>query len=322
MYDMEFILPVCGRPVRFLERLNAFKKYGIMNLKDYKIRVVLLRGCQRIPELTENWPCDVRVESHEWNHPAPKIYAYFASLKPGYEKEARWFFKVDDDSMTNVGGLIEQLDNEYDYKSPYYLLTDAIHDLWGPYKLLLRQMDLHDKFFPPKKHGKWTYLHEWEGCIISQVALGQMLRCTISQEYLEACGKVNGGYGDHALAIAARMSNVHPLDVPFMTKDPAINDFSIFGGRHHHIHYIAPDKVGAWAGFMNRYLTSKQRQEDQKKEQERIKTKHKPTPREAKQEIKPVEQKPKTTPKIRVSARARASTKHLDKFSRKLNKLR
>lgn len=322
MYDMEIVMPVCGKPKRFLTRLNAFKQYGILNLQDYKIRMVLLYGNQNIPHIGSNWPCDVKLVSHDLNHPAPKIYSYFASLKPGYEKEARWFFKVDDDSLTNVGGLLDQLDDEYDHIHPYYLLVDAIQDLWEPYKLLLRQLEVHDKFFPPRKHGKWTYLHEWEGCIVSQAALGKMVRCEVGQGYLESCGKVNGGYGDHALAIAARLSGVHPMDVPFMTKDPAIGDFSIFGGRHHHIHYIAPDKKHPWAGFMNRYLTSKQRQEDQKKQRARIEIKPKPTPREAKQAKREAKEPPPPPQKKRISARKRTPANHLDKFSRKMSKLR
>ena len=267
MYDIEFILPACAKPQRFLDRLNAFKKYGLLNIGDYKVNVVILSGKHDIPGVLDNWPCDVEVVTHHKNnHPAPKIYQYYADLEPGHEDRAKWFFKVDDDSITHVAGLMKQLEEDYDYNFPYYLLVDACTDLWHPYFDILVRMGLKDKIFPETKHGKWTYIHEWEGCIISRTAIKMMANCEMGKAYLQECATIPGGWGDHAVAVAAILAKVHPQDVPFLTKDPAVNELSIFGGRHHHIHYIAPDKEAEWSIFLNRYINSKQRIEDQKKE--------------------------------------------------------
>jgi hypothetical protein len=269
MYDIEFILPACAKPQRFLDRLNAFKRYGLLNIGDYKVNVVILSGKQNIPNVLDNWPCDVEIVGHpKNNHPAPKIYQYYADLEPGHGERARWFFKLDDDSITDVGNLVKQLDEDYDHTVPYYLVVDVCTDLWGPYTDILVRMNIKDKIFPETNHGKWTYIHEWEGCITSSKAMEMIANCELGKEYLAECAKIPGGWGDHAVAVAAVLAKVHPQDASFLTKDPAVEELSTFGGRHHHIHYIAPDKEDEWARFMNYYMFSRQRINDLKKEAE------------------------------------------------------
>lgn len=328
MYDIEFIMPVCGRPERFLERINAFKDYGLLNISDYNVTMTLLVGSHDIPSITENWPCDVSIIKQKYNHPAPKIYGFYGTLPLDYEKRARWFFKLDDDSITNVGGILEQIDEEFRYYDPHYIFVDSIRDLWGPYRNILESMGFKDKYFPGTKP---KFIHEWEGCIVSQKALHDIIQCSDSMAYLCECATVKKGWGDHALAIAAAFCDIKFSNSPYMTKNAAINNFSIFGGLYHHVHYIAPDKKEVWANFINQYFSSRQRIKDINFKKAYIKSKEpkKPKPEPKKETPRAVKlrravEQPSDKSKqekAKIIVKPRKETRRPDKFRRKLKRL-
>ena len=54
--------------------------------------------------------------------------------------------------------------------------------------------------------------------------------------------KIEDGYTDYALACAARISKIYPIDAYFLSRHPLIGDLTIFGGHLAHIHDISHDK--------------------------------------------------------------------------------
>lgn len=233
-------------------RLEALKQYGLLNIGNKKVRVVLLHGTENIPNLTEGWPCDVIARSHDMDAPPTRFCGFFGRIGNEYWERARWFLKTDDDTITDVSNLVDKLDYEYDFERDYYVCCDYHGDLWHPYYEIVMDMGFASWFPENPIHPKWCFLHEWATGVISQTTMRRILHSNVAREFLRRCSKIDGGYGDHPLAVAARMCKVHALDCPFMTKDDCFEDLALFGGRMCHIHYLSPEKKKRWKAFIDK----------------------------------------------------------------------
>lgn len=251
MYDLNVVLPVSGTPERFYNRIQAFKKFGLLNPKSYTVQISILHGTQSIDGITKDWPYPVKLHPHEFDHPAPKIYYYYGTMTMRMANRARWHLKVDDDSITDVHGLISYLDDHYDYQTPHYLCAGYMNNLWPAYKQILNELGMTKVVFP--KNIKFG--HEWECCAISQAAMKQIINDKVAQNYLLMCSNIPRGWGDHAVAAASALALVRPKKLLKITYEPKIQRFSLFGGDLYHIHYVAPDKA-CWGKFMRHYANN------------------------------------------------------------------
>ena len=69
MYDINFVLPISVSKDIYSQRLIDFKKFGILNIKDKKVLVTLLKGTETISDFDIGWKENVTVEiiSSEYN---------------------------------------------------------------------------------------------------------------------------------------------------------------------------------------------------------------------------------------------------------------
>lgn len=261
VYDIEFVLPVAGNEKRWLQRLEDFKKFGLHNINKSKALVTILPGTHEIEDLDKGWPCDFRIVRTKYDHAAQKIYEFFSNYKETDIKNIRWTCRLDDDSMTNVDKLVSDLDLNYDHERDYYLVCDFNFDS-KVYKNVLENFGckhwfiggmtnerIRDEFGDASGNKKFELAHEWEAAVISQKTMERIYEDDKNRNLLKKMSEKVGGYGDHGLACAARRVKVHPTDCAFMTAHPAIEEFSVFGGRFHHIHYVHRGNKDVWNKF-------------------------------------------------------------------------
>jgi hypothetical protein len=255
-YDIEICVPLCGKS-QYSKRINNFKKYGIQNIKNNKVLLSLLVGNEQIENIDKNWPCDIKILTSNTDKAAEKIYSYYLNLNKEECSKVKWFMRVDDDSMTDIDGILKNLDYEFDYKKEYHLMADPCYDINPKYKEIAQNLGY--EYWSNKKvssHRKHTFTHEWEASVSSQKAILNIIQNDNCKQLFTKAIESNGGQGDHCLALAARMCKIHPVDCIFMTKDPALEDFSIFEGRFNHIHFIK-EEAPQWNTFLEKINVNK-----------------------------------------------------------------
>jgi hypothetical protein len=253
-YDLEIVLSVCSK---YSERIEDFKKYGLLNIRDKKVFLNILLSNEDIKDIEVGWPTEIEIKVIRKNSDdfIKNLYDFIFNLNPK-EMESRWFMRVDDDSSTDVYGLIENLDKFYDYKSPYYLAS-------GPSKFDAANMENYvlDNYISELKHYKEiinNLFHEIECCVISNFALCKIFENENSMNLLKKRSETEGsGATDVVLAFASSMAKIYPLDCPFLTPWPLISNFSLIGGIKNHIHLIS--RNGSGENFQDHSETSELR---------------------------------------------------------------
>lgn len=257
MYDIEFTLAICLKG-KYKRRLEEFKKYGILNIKDRKVLVTLLSETDSV-EAKEGWPegIDVNLIHCPSTHEASKIYHYFSKHAENRLDKVRWFAKVDDDSSTDVDTLLTELDEMGDHKKEFYFVASRLDNIEPEEYNLVKEFGYGHWFEKQSPHHQFVS-HEVEGSFLSQAAMRTILTNPTAKRFLDERATISAGYTDIALACAARICKIYITETPFLTCDPLVGNYSIFGGDLCHIHYIGPDvNHQAWE-----YLSSTLRDKD------------------------------------------------------------
>jgi hypothetical protein len=79
---------------------------------------------------------------------------------------------------------------------------------------------------------------------MSAAAFSKVFNNEPSRRLVEKRSELDGGYFDCVVAIASAMAKVFPIDCPFITRYPAIENFSLFGGIKNHIHLVKRTSKG------------------------------------------------------------------------------
>lgn len=239
-YDIQFVMPICSKHERinYKQRFLDFKKYGLLNIIKSKCCVDLLIHAEdnfTDEELHEGWPENVVANAIlcPLDHVVSKTYFYFSS----YLKEitdAKWISKIDDDSTTDVDGLMKNLENDFDYNKEYYIATDLRHDNNDIELDILRELG-YDHWL------KGKVFHEWEMCIISKAAMNSILNNEISMRLMRRRAEIQRGVNDCCLSIASRIAKIYPIQGYFLSHESRIHEYSIVGGKFNHLHFISHD---------------------------------------------------------------------------------
>jgi hypothetical protein len=86
--------------------------------------------------------------------------------------------------------------------------------------------------------------HEVEMSLISHTGMRHMQSCTASKNFLEERCGLPGGATDVALAYAATLAKMPPINFPFSSYLPLLNQFVTFGGHLSHIHLVSRVREG------------------------------------------------------------------------------
>jgi hypothetical protein len=239
-YDLEVLVPVSSKCIA---RLNYFKKFGLANIKDRKVLLNVILSNDEVPDVEKGWHknIDINVVRYKNKCHVANLYKFYVDIDLN-KFSSRWLVRLDDDSCTDVDGLVSNLDLYYDYRTNFYL-GDLHHfsralggegHVFEKYKNLLEE---YEKIAPFIKN-------EIECGILSNSALINVLSNERSRKLLEFRSDQEGGFGDCVVALAAAMTKIYPIDCPFITHRPLVHEFSTLGGIYNHIHMISPEEDG------------------------------------------------------------------------------
>lgn len=237
MYDIEFVIPVTSKD-KYGQRLLDLKKTGLLNIGEKKVLLSLLAGPEKLDQIVNDWDKNIDVSVIPGTHKqeTAKTYEYFSTMPIENANRSRWIAKFDDDSITDVSGLVNKLDEEYDHTREYYIVTEFRPEQHRYEDDILRKMGFN-RWFNPKN----VIWHELEGSIVSQASMYRILNNKTAKEFMKARSQTPEGYNDYGLACAARICKIYPSDAYFISKNPSIGDFSLFGGYLCHIHNLSHD---------------------------------------------------------------------------------
>ena len=238
MFDIDIVVPICGR---FSQRIEDFRKYGLLNIGDASVRLNLLLSNEKIEGLDRGWGrvADVRVIQNESPDYVANLYRFYLSVDPS-EPGCRWLIRLDDDSCTDVSGLIGNLDRFYGSDREFCLgdlhrFRNALNGsevyVYGEFRSLLGEYE----------HISGLMKVEIECGVMSRAALKRVLSDEKSRALIEKRSSLSGGYGDCVVALASAMAHVYPVDCPFLSHEPLLHEFSLLGGFRNHIHMISRD---------------------------------------------------------------------------------
>jgi hypothetical protein len=239
-YDLEMIVPVCKK---YEQRIHDFKKFGIMNVGENKIFLnLIVSNDEKIDDIEVGWPenVDVKVCVMASSNYVGNVFKFISEIYP-QDLRSRWIARLDDDSSTDIGGLIKNLDEFYDHNKDFYLASACFDDiLMSPEIQILDQYEIemgaHRKIL-------FNLRHEIECCVLSATAVKTIFSNKMSVELLKKRSCVDGGVTDVALALAAAMAKVYPIECPFLSHLPHVSEFSIANGMLNHIHMVSRDSA-------------------------------------------------------------------------------
>ena len=248
-FDVEICLPVFLKG-KWKTRLKAFRRHGLLNASAVRSRLVLLAGTQGEARLDQGWPVDeVRVVRSPTDDAAAKIYSYYNALSLSDLGSSRWFLRVDDDSSTDIGGLLASLDQSYAWRDAHHLIAWPAkgEHLSDPFPRWLEELGCGHVV---SKH----FTHDWEVSVTSQAALLKALSDPRCREIMRRASTLEGNWGDMGLAACCRVVGISPAPASFLEAGPVWWDYSPFGGEKHHIHGVAPDQSEHWGPFQEKLL--------------------------------------------------------------------
>lgn len=224
-------MPVTICNNKYSTRLFNFMKYGLINLGEYSIKLKLLVGNENI-NITEhsNKNIDLELVTCDSSNAASKVYDYYANLE---EFNAKWFMRLDDDSITDISHLMSCL-KDFDFNKHIYLTTELRNELYREESAILIEYGL------TKWLERGSILHEVEAAILSQTAMKEIVNNPKSKSILTKRATMKG-VTDQCLAIAARVCSILPYPATFLNKNAFWSGLKIFRGNLAHIHDISED---------------------------------------------------------------------------------
>lgn len=256
LYDLEILLIV--HPTgHWLDRIEAFRRFGLLGGEGLRVRRVLLCDTYELDPALHSpkaWPGieSVVVVNGPGDHPEPKIYHYYAHVLPAQGLQALWFLRVDDDSLTDIGRLVRHLDETFDWRDGLHLAGTINDDPQASYVEVIREIG-GDRLL--RGAGHCQFFHEWETSLTGYGAMQRILANGLAGEFLRRVAGIPRGFGDHCLTLAARLCGIPSSRVPSLTAQCHLEQFAVFslgGDGFFHIHYLSLDNREIWARSMDK----------------------------------------------------------------------
>jgi hypothetical protein len=232
MYDFEILVPAETSHQDLYERLIDFKKFSLINTDGFKIKLIFACSPKNETDfLTLDWPSNIDVEvlNTPFKHVAQRICHYYAHhIQPN---TAKWYMRIDEDSITDISKLNEHLNIRFDYEREYHIiahqwiLDDPLE------KSILKMLGLQYMLDEP-------LIIEHEISITSQAAINRICKSEKVKKYFKVREQMPEGFGDRPLAICLAVEKVYGKTAQFISKDANILQFSQFGGNLTHIHKL------------------------------------------------------------------------------------
>lgn len=248
MYDIELYVPADTDIPFIYQRLKDFKKYGLWNAENHKIKLIFgTHQDNQSDWLLEGWPKNIDAEIFpcKYKHIAQRNYCYYDEyLKPD---SALWYIRIDEDSMTDITTLMKNLNLYFDPEKEYHICGSNSNDMCEIDTKILNSLGYGHIAYPNANH-------EHEISITSKEAIKKIFQNPASKRYFSIRKLISEGYGDHGLSWAAKMNKIYLTSVFWLEKHPWLDCFSALGGHLSHIHWTGRDKspqVYNWLDSLN-----------------------------------------------------------------------
>lgn len=234
MYDIEIVVPADTNKPHIAERLKDFKKYGLYNVQNTSVRLVFAVAKNNNHEqLLDGWDksIDVAICETPYEQVAQRIYHYYADfIEPD---TAKWYFRIDEDSLTDISATFKNLERDFDWQKEYHIGTAFNHDISQVDRKIAKTLGFEHLY---EIRGP---MHEVEMSMTTNVAMKAILNNPQSKKYFAMRKLFAEGYGDHGLAIAARMNKIYPVQIDWISPEANLCNFTIFGGFLTHVHHTS-----------------------------------------------------------------------------------
>jgi len=217
---------------KYAKRASAFLRLGLLNWGDYRIHLLIIGSPgdgAHFETLKQSSVRGVDISLLEMSNerPIPKISGHYLWLKAS-RLRARWFLRVDDDSITDIAALIRHVDSTFSDQPVHLMTSPCTKEIFGPmFETFAMQNGFHLSHL----------LHEYESSISSSSAMEAVFNHARALEFIDRTARCFDSPGDRALAFAMQIAQVPVASNPMATKDFNA-DFSLIGGRYYHIHYV------------------------------------------------------------------------------------
>lgn len=252
MYDIEILVPADTSKPHIVERFKDFKKYGLYNVQNKKIRLVLaIANNNDSKEIASGWSQNIDVEICEtpYENVAQRIYHYYSEfIQPN---TAKWYFRVDEDSLTDISETINNLERDFDWQKEFHIGTGFNRDSSNIDRKILKTLGFEYLY---EIRGP---VHEIEMSITTNAAIKTIFNNEQSKKYFSMRKLFAEGYGDHGLAIAARMNKIYPVSIDWISYEAHLYNFSIFGGYLTHVHHTTREQQPQLFGYLDLFTTKK-----------------------------------------------------------------
>lgn len=231
-YDVTFVLAATLDTKKYTDRFHFLVDVGLRNQGRKSVSVIALLGKEGVPQeiidVCSKSSVDFYFVNNNMAYPSnsTKLSSFFVKYK---KINTKYVIKIDEDSITDIGGIYENLDKlgRFEYLTTDVVMTDCDTRFVRPFT------EQHQMNLPT------PYSHEWECCVTTVDSINRVINNTHAmmlqnQHYLNTFNT----NGDHTWAPSFIIAGVHIRACKFIS--PFFN-FRYFGTKFFHIHYAAPD---------------------------------------------------------------------------------
>lgn len=236
MNDAKFVVLVTEKSKK---RLENFLEYCLEN-KSKKIECVLLLGPKNensfAESITERYQTEnkkISIVRYTTDEPSFKRNRYFRDLDQDTVDNFKWLISIDDDSITNVDGLINSLNNDFNEDFPAYVCGEIMNNFQKE-EFLVAELFGKDFWYEESVGPS----HEWEISCLNNKTMQMMVNSELIKKVFTYRTNFLSGWGDHCLGLCLKMLQIYPLQTSYITGANKIYEHSLFGKKFHHTHFI------------------------------------------------------------------------------------
>lgn len=242
MFRFEICLPVSLKG-KYHQRFKAFQRHGLLNQHHLPIRLVLLTGPEDSSEtLLQGWSLSPQSHIEIRRYPVPdpggKLARYYHEIKAEDLSGSDWFIRVDDDSVTNLGGIHQYLeDNANPDEAHHFITKEACWQLDAEILEVLLEVGGKRLLTPG-----FSLPLDYEMSLTSREAMRRVSTHNQSQFFLDKSIGLPPVHGDQFLPVACQLAGVFPSQTLFLCCYADVE--GLMKREQFHIHYVAPDIQG------------------------------------------------------------------------------
>ena len=226
-YDMEIIMPISFKNKYFLRFLN-FCNNGLVNFEHNKIFINFLIGTEQPQNINLKNNIQYEFIDSKLDHPASKVYNFYHSYKEF--NRSKWLMRIDDDSKTNIGCLVQFLEH-FDFKNEYYFTAEKnVGDIDFTLSFM-KECNILEKYISLFKN---NFKHEVEIDMFTNSVLQKILNNY--KEIIEKRSKVQDGHTDQLFYYLAKLCNIDPKTISVISCENRIQEF--LNNELYHVHFI------------------------------------------------------------------------------------